>query len=95
MRPEIALKRRVTKQLNNIIEKENISIEVAIWIKHFEEDANEIPLNRLAQHVKAAITGRAAIARRVNKSEHERLLRICDEINTMFPGDWNLNPTIQ
>lgn len=89
MRPEIALKRQITKQLNKIIEEENISEEVSSWIKHFREDANEIPLSRLAQHIKAAITGRAAIAGRKNPKEHERLLKICDEINYMFPGAWN------
>lgn len=88
MKPETILKRQIAKQLNNIIERENISTEVASWIAHSGDNPNKIPLSRLAQHIKAAITGRASIVRRRDTKEHERLMGVCDEINRIFPYAW-------
>lgn len=89
---KIAAKRR----LKQIVEQERIAADVKSWLAFFREDPDRIPLERLAQHIKAALTGRPLCdthKQRVESGdepvfmkdvEKDRINRLCDEINAII-----------
>lgn len=76
-------RKEIEKKLRKIVEQEEIAEDVASWFKFFNEDPRKIPVERIAQHVKAALTGRPlgmAVKSRDTATKN-RILRLLDEIN--------------
>lgn len=74
--------KRVIQKLNKIIVEYDILKEVASWIEFFGDDPNKITPERVAQHVKASLTGKVSKIR--DKNGYLKALAICDEINELF-----------
>ena len=71
----------VKRYLNKLIETEDLKKEFISWLRFFDEDPKKIPLERYAQHVKAALMRKIS-----DRESHNLVFALCDEINLMVFG---------
>lgn len=67
------------RKINAIIDREGVRTEVEKWIAAFGDDPERISPARLAQHLKASVTGKS-----LNKEAHVHGMRVCDEVNALL-----------